>query len=67
VTTGVHRPGRGRPVDNSAHQRIDSDGSDFYQTIDDDPVIASGDDAVAAGAVLPAAGPIVSTSFEDPA
>jgi hypothetical protein len=36
-------------LDNSIHQRIDTDGGDFHQTIDNDPVIASGDGAVAAG------------------
>jgi hypothetical protein len=36
-------------VDDSVHQNIDTDGGDFHQTIDNDPVIASGDGAVAAG------------------
>ncbi|MGQ0480679.1 MAG: IniB N-terminal domain-containing protein, partial [Pseudonocardia sp.] len=36
-------------VDQSIHQDIDTDGGDFEQTIDNDPVIASGDGAVAAG------------------
>jgi hypothetical protein len=40
---------RDTTVDNSVHQRIDTDGGDFHQTIDNDPVIASGDGAVAAG------------------
>jgi hypothetical protein len=36
-------------VDNSVHQDIDTHGGDFDQTIDNDPVIASGDHSVAAG------------------
>ena len=36
-------------VDSSIHQKIDTDGGDFDQTIDNDPVIASGDGSVAAG------------------
>lgn len=36
-------------IDNSVHQDIDTDGGDFDQTIDNDPVVASGDGAVAAG------------------
>jgi hypothetical protein len=40
---------RDTEVDNSVHQRIDTDGGDFDQTIDNDPVVASGDGAVAAG------------------
>jgi len=36
-------------VDNSVHQNIDTHGGDFDQTIDNDPVIASGDHSVAAG------------------
>lgn len=36
-------------VDNSVHQNIDTDGGDFHQAIDNDPVVASGDGAVAAG------------------
>jgi hypothetical protein len=36
-------------VDSSIHQNIDTGGGDFEQTIDNDPVIASGDGAVAAG------------------
>jgi len=36
-------------VDNSVHQNIDTHGGDFDQTIDNDPVIASGDGSVAAG------------------
>jgi hypothetical protein len=35
-------------VDNSIHQDIDTHGGDFDQHIDNDPVIASGDGAVAA-------------------
>jgi hypothetical protein len=36
-------------VDDSVHQNIDTHGGDFDQHIDNDPVIASGDGAVAAG------------------
>ncbi|GAA5152990.1 hypothetical protein GCM10023321_22530 [Pseudonocardia eucalypti] len=36
-------------IDNSIHQNIDTDGGDFNQVIDNDPVVASGDGAVAAG------------------
>jgi hypothetical protein len=36
-------------IDNSVHQNIDTDGGDFNQVIDNDPVVASGDHAVAAG------------------
>lgn len=36
-------------IDNSVHQNIDTDGGDFNQVIDNDPVVASGDGAVAAG------------------
>lgn len=36
-------------VDNSVHQDIDTGGGDFSQVIDNDPVVASGDGAVAAG------------------
>jgi hypothetical protein len=36
-------------VDNSVHQDVDTHGGDFDQTIDNDPVIASGDHSVAAG------------------
>src|SRR4051812_17974334 len=36
-------------IDNSVHQNIDTDGGDFHQVIDNDPVVASGDGAVAAG------------------
>jgi len=36
-------------VDDSVHQNIDTGGGDFHQVIDNDPVIASGDGAVAAG------------------
>jgi hypothetical protein len=36
-------------IDNSVHQRIDTDGGDFHQSMDNDPVAASGDGAVAAG------------------
>lgn len=36
-------------IDNSIHQDVDTDGGDFDQIIDNDPVIASGDGAVVAG------------------
>jgi hypothetical protein len=36
-------------IDNSVHQNIDTGGGDFNQVIDNDPVVASGDGAVAAG------------------
>jgi hypothetical protein len=36
-------------IDNSVHQDIDTHGGDFDQVIDNDPVVASGDGAVAAG------------------
>ncbi|HEY1967612.1 MAG TPA: IniB N-terminal domain-containing protein, partial [Pseudonocardia sp.] len=36
-------------IDNSVHQNIDTHGGDFNQVIDNDPVVASGDGAVAAG------------------
>jgi len=36
-------------LDNSIHQNIDTDGGDFSQVIDNDPVVASGDGSVAAG------------------
>jgi len=36
-------------IDNSVHQNIDTGGGDFHQVIDNDPVVASGDGAVAAG------------------
>jgi hypothetical protein len=35
-------------IDNSVHQNIDTHGGDFNQVIDNDPVVASGDGAVAA-------------------
>jgi hypothetical protein len=35
-------------VDNSVHQDIDTHGGDFHQVMDNDPVVASGDGAVAA-------------------
>jgi hypothetical protein len=40
---------RDTDIDTSTHQRVDTDGGDFRQTIDNDPVVASGDGAVAAG------------------
>jgi hypothetical protein len=39
---------RSTDIDNSVHQRIDTDGGDFSQHIDNDTVLASGDGAVAA-------------------
>ncbi|WP_156934842.1 IniB N-terminal domain-containing protein [Pseudonocardia spinosispora] len=36
-------------IDNSVHQNIDTHGGDFDQVIDNDPVVASGDGAVASG------------------
>jgi hypothetical protein len=36
-------------IDNSVHQNVDTHGGDFNQVIDNDPVVASGDGAVAAG------------------
>jgi hypothetical protein len=36
-------------IDNSVHQNIDTGGGDLNQVIDNDPVVASGDGAVAAG------------------
>jgi hypothetical protein len=36
-------------IDNSIHQNIDTDGGDFHQVIDNDPVVASGEGAVATG------------------
>jgi hypothetical protein len=36
-------------IDNSVHQNVDTHGGDFDQVIDNDPVVASGDGAVAAG------------------
>ena len=36
-------------IDDSVHQNIDTHGGDFHQVIDNDPVVASGDGAVAAG------------------
>jgi hypothetical protein len=36
-------------IDDSVHQNIDTHGGDFNQVIDNDPVVASGDGAVAAG------------------
>ncbi|WP_156935393.1 IniB N-terminal domain-containing protein [Pseudonocardia spinosispora] len=36
-------------IDNSVHQNVDTDGGDFSQVIDNDPVVASGDGSVAAG------------------
>ncbi|WP_028923391.1 IniB N-terminal domain-containing protein [Pseudonocardia acaciae] len=36
-------------IDNSVHQNIDTDGGDFDQVIDNDPVVASGDGSVASG------------------
>ena len=35
-------------IDDSVHQHVDTHGGDFNQTIDNDPVVASGDGAVAA-------------------
>jgi hypothetical protein len=35
-------------IDNSVHQHVDTHGGDFDQVIDNDPVVASGDDSVAA-------------------
>jgi len=42
--TVVHRE---TIIDNSVHQKIDTDGGDFDQHLDMDPVVASGDGAVA--------------------
>lgn len=39
---------RDTDVDNSIHQRVDTDGGDFHQHIDNDPVVVSGDHAVGA-------------------
>ena len=36
-------------IDDSVHQDIDTHGGDFQQTIDNDPVVASGEGSVAAG------------------
>jgi hypothetical protein len=36
-------------IDDSIHQKIDTHGGDFDQTIDNHPVVASGDGAIAAG------------------
>jgi hypothetical protein len=36
-------------IDDSIHQNVDTHGGDFNQVIDNDPVVASGDGAVAAG------------------
>jgi hypothetical protein len=36
-------------IDNSVHQDIDTGGGDFSQVIDNDPLVASGEGAVAAG------------------
>jgi hypothetical protein len=36
-------------VDESVHQNVDTHGGDFHQTVDNDPLVASGDHAVAAG------------------
>ena len=36
-------------IDDSVHQNIDTHGGDFQQTIDNDPVVASGEGSVAAG------------------
>ena len=36
-------------IDDSVHQNIDTHGGDFNQVIDNDPVVASGNGAVAAG------------------
>ena len=36
-------------IDDSVHQNIDTHGGDFHQVIDNDPVVASGDGAVASG------------------
>ena len=40
---------RSTNIDNSVHERVDTHGGDFSQSIHNDPVIASGDHAVAAG------------------
>jgi hypothetical protein len=40
---------RSTNIDDSVHQRVDTHGGDFSQNIHNDPVIASGDHAVAAG------------------
>ena len=40
---------RSTNIDNSVHERVDTHGGDFSQNIHNDPVIASGDHAVAAG------------------
>jgi hypothetical protein len=40
---------RSSHIDNSLHQRIDTEGGDFHQTNDNDTVIASGDGASAVG------------------
>lgn len=39
---------RDTDVDNSIHQRVDTDGGDFHQHIDNDPVVVSGDHAIGA-------------------
>ena len=41
--------GHDTDIDNSVHQDVDTHGGDFHQVIDNDPVVASGDHAVAAG------------------
>lgn len=40
---------RSTNIDNSVHEHVDTHGGDFSQNIHNDPVIASGDGAVAAG------------------
>ncbi len=40
---------RSTNIDNSVHERVDTHGGDFSQNIHNDPVVASGDGAVAAG------------------
>jgi hypothetical protein len=39
-------------IDDSVHQHVDTHGGDFDQTIDNDPVVASGNGAVAAGGAI---------------
>ena len=49
ITSNYTVDDRDTNIDSSIHQEIDTGGGDFEQTIDNDPVVASGDGSVAAG------------------
>ena len=49
ITNNYNIDERSTNIDDSIHQHVDTHGGDFQQDIHNDPVVASGDHAVAAG------------------